>query len=154
MKTKFVKAYSNIAKEIASLSHSQKLKVGAIIVKEGRILSMGYNGMPAGWDNVCEEPVYEEGEFEPHAWFKTRSEVLHAESNALMKVAASTESSQGAVMFCTHTPCIECAKLIHQAGIKQVYVGEHYNASKGSGLEFLRECGIEVGIELLTFESQ
>lgn len=144
MKVKFIKAYAKIAEEIASLSHSQKLKVGAIIVKEGRILSMGYNGMPAGWDNVCEEPVYEEGEFEPHAWFKTRSEVLHAEANAILKVAASTESSQGAVMFCTHTPCIECAKLIHQAGIAEVYVGSPYVASKGTGVDFLHQCGVTV----------
>jgi dCMP deaminase len=144
MKTKFIKAYANIAKEIASLSHSQKLKVGAIIVKEGRILSMGYNGMPAGWDNVCEAPVYEEGEHEPHVWYETRPEVLHAESNALMKVAASTESSQGATMFCTHTPCIECAKLIHQAGIAEVYVGSPYVASKGTGVDFLHQCGIAV----------
>jgi dCMP deaminase len=150
MKNKFITAYGNIAKEIASLSHSKKLKVGAIIVKEGRILSMGYNGMPAGWDNVCEEPHYEEGEHEPVITYQTRSEVLHAEMNCLMKVAASTESSKDAVMFCTHTPCMDCAKAIHQAGIKQVYVGEHYDASRGSGLEFLKECGIEV----LTFESQ
>ena len=124
MKNKFIRAYGNIAEEIATLSHSQKLKVGSIIVKEGRILSMGYNGMPAGWENQCEEPIYEEGEFEPHAWFKTRPEVLHAESNALMKVAASTESSEGAVMFCTHTPCIECAKLIHQARSEERRVGK------------------------------
>mgnify|MGYP002642170902 CR=1 FL=1 len=146
MKVKFIKAYAKIAEEIASLSHSKKLKVGAIIVKDNRILSVGYNGMPAGWDNVCE--VYyqfvEEGEHEPIITYKTRDEVLHAESNALMKVAASTESSDGAVMFCTHTPCIECAKLIHQAGIAEVYVGSPYVASRGTGVDFLDQCGITV----------
>ena len=144
MKTKFIRAYAKIAEEIASLSHSKKLKVGAIIVKDNRILSMGYNGMPAGWDNVCEAPNYEEGEFEPVITYKTRDEVLHAESNALMKVAASTESSEGAVMFCTHTPCIECAKLIHQAGIAEVYIGRSYVASKGTGADFLEQCKIPV----------
>lgn len=144
MKDKFKQVYINVAKEFANLSSARKLKVGAIVVKDNRILSVGYNGMPAGWDNVCEHPVYEEGEYEPTVTYKTRPEVLHAESNALMKVAASTESSQGAVMFCTHTPCIECAKLIHQAGIAEVYVGSPYVASRGTGVDFLDQCGITV----------
>ena len=144
MKDKFKQVYINVAKEFANLSSARKLKVGAIIVKDNRILSVGYNGMPAGWDNVCENPVYEEGEYEPTVTYETRPEVLHAESNALMKVAASTESSQGAVMFCTHTPCIECAKLIHQAGIAEVYIGSPYVASRGTGIDFLDQCGITV----------
>ena len=144
MKTKFIRAYAKIAEEIASLSHSKKLKVGAIIVKDNRILSMGYNGMPAGWDNVCEAPNYEEGEFEPVITYKTRSEVLHAEMNCLMKVAASTESSKDAVMFCTHTPCMDCAKAIHQAGISEVYISKEYDAARGSGEEFLEKCNVTV----------
>ena len=144
MKSKFIKAYAKIAEEIASLSHSKKLKVGAIIVKDNRILSVGYNGMPAGWDNVCEEPHYEEGEHEPVITYQTRPEVLHAEMNCLMKVAASTESSKDAVMFCTHTPCIDCAKAIHQAGIAEVYIGRAYVASKGTGADFLEQCKIPV----------
>ena len=138
----------NVAREFAQLSSAKKLKVGAIIVKDNRILSVGYNGMPAGWDNECEHTIHQ------HELgtciLLTKKEVLHAEMNALMKVAASTESSKDSVMFCTHTPCIECAKAIHQAGITTVYVGEEYQASKGCGAEFLSQCGIEV----LTFESE
>jgi len=142
MKDKFVQVYMRVAREFAQLSSAKKLKVGAIIVKDNRILSVGYNGMPAGWDNECEHTIHQ------HelgtCTLLTKKEVLHAEMNCLMKVASSTESSLGAVMFCTHTPCIECAKAIHQAGIIKVYVGEEYEASKGCGEEFLSQCGIEV----------
>ena len=138
----------NVAREFAQLSSAKKLKVGAIIVKDNRILSVGYNGMPAGWDNECEHTIHQRDL--GTCTLLTKKEVLHAEMNALMKVAASTESSKDSVMFCTHTPCIECAKAIHQAGITTVYVGEEYQASKGCGAEFLSQCGIEV----LTFESE
>lgn len=153
---KFVRAYMNIARTFADLSYARKLKVGAIIVKDKRIISTGYNGMPAGWTNTCEEPIYEEGEYDANIYYKTKNEVLHAESNALMKVAASTDSSQGASLFCTHTPCIECAKLIVQAGIIHVYIDSRYTSSKGCGIEFLRTSRVAVTymseVERETFE--
>ena len=113
-----------------------------MIVKDSRILSIGYNGTPAGWDNACEtnfkEWINETGNL------KTKPEVLHAEANALMKLCKSTDSSDGATLFVTHFPCIECAKLIYQAGIKQVYYINEYDASKGCGENFLEQAGIEV----------
>jgi len=156
MKKKFVRAYMEIAHTFANLSYARKLKVGAIIVKDNRIISTGYNGMPSGWTNNCEEPIYEEGVHDPNIYYKTKDAVLHAESNALMKVAASTESSFGATMFCTHTPCIECAKLIVQAGIRKLYVDSSYTSSKGSGIKFLRDSKVIVTfmteVERETFE--
>ena len=145
MKDKFKQVYIKVAKDFADLSHARKLKVGAIIVKDNRIISFGYNGMPTGWDNECEERHVEEGEYEAHVWYKTRPEVIHAEQNAIAKVAASTESSEGASMFCTHTPCTECAKMIVQAGIKEVFISEHYESDNyKSGEEVLAESGVEV----------
>lgn len=132
VKSKFVKYFATIAEETAKLSSAKKLKVGCVIVKDNRILSIGYNGTPSGWDNECE------------ADGKTKPEVLHAEANALMKLAQSTESSKNAVLFVTHTPCIECAKLIYQAGIKEVYYINEYNATKGCGQQFLEKAGVEV----------
>ena len=132
MKSKFVKYFATIAEETAKLSSAKKLKVGCVIVKDNRILSIGYNGTPSGWDNECE------------ADGMTKPEVLHAEANALMKLAQSTESSKNAVLFVTHTPCIECAKLIYQAGIKEVYYINEYNATKGCGQQFLEKAGVEV----------
>ena len=135
MKDKFKQAYMSVAETFAKLSHCERAKVGAIIVKSDRIISIGYNGMPAGYDNCCEETLY-------HIQLGTttemsKPEVLHAEANAIAKLAQSSESSDGAVIFCTHTPCIECAKLIHQAGIEKVYYRKDYDAHKGSGKEFL-----------------
>ena len=144
MKPKFAKAYMKIAHTFADLSYAKKLKVGAIVVKDARIISTGYNGMPSGWDNDCEKSVIEEGDYDPKLYYKTNDEVLHAESNALMKVAASNDSSFGATMFCTHTPCIECAKLIIQSGIKSIYIDYHYNAAKGCGLRFLQQSDIRI----------
>ena len=145
MKDKFKQVYIKVAKDFADLSHARKLKVGAIIVKDNRIISFGYNGMPTGWDNECEEIRTEEGEYDVHVWYKTRPEVIHAEQNAIAKVAASTESSEGASMFCTHTPCTECAKMIVQAGIKEVFISEHYESDNyKSGEEVLTESGVEV----------
>jgi dCMP deaminase len=132
VKSKFVKYFATIAEETAKLSSAKKLKVGCVIVKGNRILSIGYNGTPSGWDNECE------------ADGMTKPEVLHAEANALMKLAQSTESSKNAVLFVTHTPCIECAKLIYQAGIKEVYYINEYNATKGCGQQFLEKAGVEV----------
>ena len=144
MKDKFKQVYMNVAKEFAALSQSRKLNVGAILVKDNRILSVGYNGTPVGWDNDCEDKIVEEGEYEAVVSYRTKPEVIHAESNAILKVAASTESSAGAEMFCTHTPCIDCAKMIHQAGITKVYVDTDYNACRGKGEDFLVQSGVEV----------
>ena len=145
MKQKFKEVYMKVAEDFAKLSHARKLKVGAIIVKDNRIISVGYNGMPTGWDNECEDPVTEEGEYEAHIWYKTKPEVIHAEMNAIAKVAASTESAQGASMFCTHTPCTECAKMIVQAGIKEVFVGQVYESdTHRSGEDLLEESGVRV----------
>ena len=143
MKSKFIPYYLGIAYETAKLSSANRAKVGAIIVKDDRIISIGYNGMPSGWDNECEEvvPPNEWAEFEQ---LKTKPEVLHAETNAIAKVAQSTESSKGATLFCTHLPCIECAKLIHQAGISNAYYDIEYQAAKGSGKQFLEDSNIEV----------
>ena len=132
MNEKFVSAFMDVAERFAQLSSAQRAKVGAIIVKDKRIISIGYNGMPSGWDNECEH----EG--------KTKPEVLHAESNAIAKVAQSNESRRGSEMFCTHLPCIECAKLIHQSGIVTVYYRDEYQSAKGTGKQFLIDSGIEV----------
>lgn len=142
IKPKFVKYFATIAEETAKLSSAIKLQVGCVIVKDNRILSVGYNGTPAGWDNECEEVIkWPNGDIK---FLTTKPEVLHAEANALMKLCQSTESSEGATLFVTHTPCIECAKLIYQAGISQVYYINQYDATKGCGQEFLEKAGIEV----------
>ena len=145
MKQKFKEVYMKVAEDFAKLSHARKLKVGAIIVKDNRIISVGYNGMPTGWDNECEDRQVEEGEYEAHVWYRTKPEVIHAEMNAIAKVAASTESADGASMFCTHTPCTECAKMIVQAGIKEVFVGQVYESDNyQSGEDLLEESGVRV----------
>ena len=138
MKQKFVNLYSDIAKRVAELSYAQRLHVGAIVVKDDRIISLGYNGMPAGWDNDCED-VLVDG---ISSVLKTKSEVLHAESNAIAKLAKSNDSGDGADPFITHSPCLECAKLIYQSGISRVYYGENYRDD--AGVKFLKKSGIEV----------
>lgn len=135
MKSKFVRLYSDIAERVAELSSARRLQVGAIVVRDDRIISMGYNGMPAGWDNNCESEL-EDGTL------KTRPEVLHAEMNALMKLARSHESGLGADLFITHSPCMECAKGIYQAGINRVYYGQQYRSN--DGIQFLNQSNIEV----------
>ena len=135
MKEKFKQAYMQTAKTFAELSHARRLKVGAIIVKDDRIVSIGYNGMPAGWDNNCEhEMKWPNGEIR---FLETKEEVLHAETNAIAKLARSNESGDGASLFVTHSPCIQCAKLIYQSGITDVYYGTQYRDDKG--LAFLRQ---------------
>jgi dCMP deaminase len=134
MKPKFIDYYMKIAEVTAGLSYAKRLQVGAVIVKDNQILATGYNGMPSGWENVCEHEV--EGQL------KTKPEVLHAETNAIAKVSQSTESSQGSTLFCTHAPCIECAKLIYQSGISIVYYKEQYRDD--SGVKFLRLSGVDV----------
>jgi len=146
MGIKWIEYYCKIAEETAKLSTAKKLQVGCVIVKDNRILSIGYNGMPSGWSNECETST-EDLDYTltfNQKYLRTKPEVLHAEANALMKLCKSTDSSEGATLFVTHYPCIECAKLIYQAGISQVYYINEYNASKGSGYNFLREAGIEV----------
>jgi len=136
MKDKFIEAYMDIAHRIAQLSTAQRLKVGAIIVKDDRIVSLGYNGTPHGWDNTCEYVDAHTGEL------ITKPEVLHAESNCIAKLAGSSESGTDATIFVTHQPCMDCAKLIYQAGIKAVYFDKPYRLP--DGLEFLTSAGIKV----------
>lgn len=154
-----------VAETYAKLSTAKRLQVGAIVVKDDRIISIGYNGMPAGWDNNCEDKVYDPGaggwldpdefaaKYPYEEWheqsqrlvrfgLKTKPEVLHAEANAIAKVARSPESAEDAVIFVTHAPCIECAKLIYQSGIKQVFYKENYRSE--SGTNFLKQAGVTV----------
>ena len=141
MKRKLIKAYMDVAHRFAELSTARRLHVGAIVVKDDRIISIGYNGMPAGWDNNCEYEHYTLGnpdEFE----LKTRPEVLHAESNAIAKLAKSNESGDTASIFITHSPCLECAKLIYQSGIQEVYYGKPYRSN--DGIDFLKRCQIKI----------
>ncbi len=124
-------AYLKMAKEWAKLSHCKRKQVGALIVKDKMIISDGYNGTPTGFENVCED------DHNDTKWY-----VLHAEANAILKVASSTQSCKGATLYITMSPCKECSKLIHQSGIKRlVYV----NAYKDdTGLRFLKKAGIEL----------
>lgn len=134
-----IQTYMKTAQIFSELSHARRLHVGAIVVKDDRIISIGYNGMPAGWDNNCEEEVrYEDGGVS----LKTKPEVLHAESNAISKLARSSESGLGADIFITHSPCLDCAKLIYQSGINRVWYGEQYRNTEG--IEFLKKSGVTV----------
>jgi dCMP deaminase len=160
MKEKLILAYMDVAYRFAELSHARRLHVGAIIVKDDRIISIGYNGMPAGWENNCEYKDYDlskdfNGNYFPDLknyypfedekgryGLKTRPEVLHAEMNALMKLAKSTESGNAASIFITHAPCMDCAKSIYQAGISEVYYSEDYRTN--TGIAFLKQCNIKV----------
>jgi len=142
MKDKFKQAYMDVAERFAQLSHAQRAKVGAIIVKDDRIISIGYNGMPSGWDNVCEHDIHHHELGTTTS--VTKAEVLHAETNAIAKLAQSSESGKDAILFCTHLPCMECAKLIYQSGITEVYYREEYDAAKGSGKDFLKLSGITI----------
>jgi dCMP deaminase len=128
---KYDKAYLRIAKEWSLLSYCKRKQVGAIIVKDRMIISDGYNGTPSGFENCCED---EEG--------LTRWDVLHAEANAILKVARSTQSCEGATLYITLSPCKECSKLIHQSGIKRVVYHNGYRDD--SGIQFLIKAGIDV----------
>jgi len=149
MKQKLKDAYMKTAEIFAELSHARRLHVGAIVVKDDRIISIGYNGMPAGWDNDCE---YEVEEFQTEygvgskhvktGELKTKPEVLHAETNAIAKLAKSNESGMGATMFITHAPCLDCAKLIYQSGIGSVLYRNSYRDD--SGITFLEKSGIAI----------
>ena len=128
---KFDKAYLRIAREWSKLSHCKRKQVGALIVKDRMIISDGYNGTPTGFENPCED---EEG--------YTKWYVLHAEANAILKVAASTQSCEGATLYITMSPCKECSKLIYQSGIKRLVYNIGYKDD--SGLEFLEKAGVEL----------
>jgi dCMP deaminase len=128
---KYDRAYLRIAQEWGKLSYCDRKQVGAIIVKDRMIISDGYNGTPTGFENICED---EEGDTK---WY-----VLHAEANAILKVAASTQSCMGATLYITLSPCQECSKLIHQAGIVRVVYCKAYRDD--SGLQFLKKAGINV----------
>lgn len=127
------------ARIFAELSHARRLHVGAIIVKDDRIISIGYNGMPAGWDNNCE---YELHQPVNRVDLVTKPEVLHAETNAIAKLARSSDSGLGADIFITHAPCLDCAKLIYQSGIRRVYFGQAYRDT--AGIDFLKNSNIQV----------
>ena len=139
MKQKYIDAHMKVAETYASLSTAVRLKVGAIVVKDDRIISIGYNGMPSGWDNNCE---YLEHRIAQEPLLKSKPEVLHAETNAIAKLARSSESGLGATMFITHAPCLDCAKLIYQTGISTVYYRNTYR--ENNGVEFLLKGGIDV----------
>ena len=139
MKKKWVDAFMDTAERFAQLSSAKRLQVGAVVVKENRITSIGYNGMPSGWTNECEEQVHGSDD---SVYLTTKEEVIHAEANAISKLARDGESGNGASLFCTHAPCIHCAKLIYGAGISKVYYRDTYRDTKG--IDFLEKCNIEV----------
>jgi dCMP deaminase len=166
MKQKFIDYYMDVAERTSKLSSAVRRQVGAVIVKDNRILSYGYNGMPTGWDNTCENKEYmrsdaggwldppeieERWPFEEYSEqyesnrryrLVTKDEVLHAESNCISKVSGSTESSEGATLFVTTAPCIHCAKMIFQSGIKNVFYRDIYRDD--AGIEFLNKGGVSV----------
>jgi dCMP deaminase len=166
MKQKFIDYYMDVAERTSKLSSAIRRQVGAVIVKENRILSYGYNGMPTGWSNECEykeymsgdaggwlspEEIYEKWPFEEYDStvesnrryrLVTKDEVLHAEMNAISKVSGSTESSEDATLFITTAPCIHCAKAIFQSGIKNIYYRDTYRDN--NGIEFLEKGGVSV----------
>jgi len=132
--------YMTIAQEVAKMSQARRLQVGAIVVKDDRVISIGYNGMPAGWDNNCEDEIcWPNGEVK---FLTTKPEVLHAETNAIAKLAKSSDSGSGATLFVTHSPCLDCAKLVYQSGISRVIYRDSYRSSEG--VDFLHKSGVEV----------
>ena len=135
MKANMRQAHLDVAQRYSQLSKARRLQVGAVVVKDDRIISIGYNGTPPGWDNNCENEL-------PDGSLKTKPEVLHAEENAIGKLARSHESGDGATMFLTHAPCAQCAKLILVSGIRQVFYRDTYRDD--SGVQFLIKGGIDV----------
>lgn len=139
MKQKYIDLYMDWAERAAQLSHARRLQVGAVIVKDDSVISYGYNGMPAGWDNDCENII---GYEKDQPVYKTKPEVLHAESNAISKLAKSSNSGNGADIFITHAPCLDCAKLIYQSGVRRIWFGTAYRDS--AGVDFLKKSGLQV----------
>ena len=147
MKQKWIDAFMDTAERFAQLSSAVRLKVGSVVVKDNRIISIGYNGMPTGWTNECEKKVYtlsgvteyldEDGS---SYRLETKDEVIHAEANAIAKLARDGESGRGADLFCTHAPCVQCAKMIYGAGISKVYYRTAYRNT--DGIDFLAKCNI------------
>lgn len=161
MKNKFIKYFMDVADRTAQLSYAKRMQVGTVIVKNSRIISCGYNGLPSGWEpNDCEKEIIlsdseyfdlskeEQKRFQPindtFFWrgLKTYDEVIHSEANAISQLASSTESGVGAILFCTHAPCLQCSKIIYSSGIKTVYYKNDYRLN--DGIQFLQKCGIEV----------
>ena len=124
-------AYLKMAQTWGELSYCKRRKVGALIVKDKMIISDGYNGTPSGFENTCED------DDNYTKWY-----VLHAEANAILKVAGSTQSCKGSTLYITLSPCKECSKLIHQSGITRLVYSKKYKDS--SGLEFLKKAGVEI----------
>ena len=136
---KWDRAYMDTAERFASLSTAKRLKVGSIVVKNDRIISIGYNGMPSGWSNSCEVIHLDSDD---GAILETKPEVIHAEANAIAKLAKSPESGENSTMYITHSPCLDCAKQIYASGITTVIYQNEYRSNKG--IAFLVKCGIEV----------
>ena len=136
------KTYMKMAEELSILSHAKRKKVGALVVKDAHIISEGYNGTPAGFDNKCERDNFNFPLYPYQQSTRTKPEVLHAESNAITKLAKSTNSSDGATLYITLSPCFECSKLIIQSGIVRVVYKERY--SPADGCKFLRQANIVV----------
>lgn len=145
--TELDRTYLHMADTWAKLSKALRKKVGCLIVKNGTIISDGYNGTPSGFNNSCESvimdlpPPNKVGQAK-NKRLVTKPEVLHAESNAITKLAKSTQSSDGATMYITISPCVECSKLIIQSGIKRVVYREFYRDDKG--IKLLKQAGVEV----------
>lgn len=135
MKADMIQAHLDVAERYANLSKARRLNVGAVVVKDDRIISIGYNGTPPGWDNNCENELSDGS-------LKTKEEVLHAEENAIGKLARSHESGLGATMFITHAPCAQCAKLILVSGISSVYYRDTYRDD--AGIKFLEKGGVKI----------
>lgn len=140
MKQKYINAHMKAAQVYAELSTAERLQVGCVIVKDNTIIGIGYNGMPSGWDNICEEIKHTD--FTGTIVKKSKAEVLHAETNAIAKVSRSNNSTESAELFVTHAPCLECAKLIYQSGIKSVFYRDTYRSE--DGIKFLQKCNVEV----------
>ena len=143
MKEKHKIAHMKAAFVYAECSTATRLQVGCVLVKDNRIISIGYNGMPSGWTNECEETViWHEGKQLSQPLKVTKPEVLHAETNAIAKLARSSENGEGASAFITHQPCLDCAKLLYQAGIQEVYFVHEYRLD--DGVKFLKKCEIKI----------
>jgi dCMP deaminase len=151
MKPKHIRAHMKAAYAYAECSTAEKLKVGCVLVKDHRIISIGYNGMPSGWTNECEDEVYSKvSNIEVTKELVTKPEVIHAEANAVAKLARSNESGEGSVAFITHAPCLSCAKMLYSAGVSEVVYSQSYRETEG--VDFLEKCGIPVSQCLLEEE--